>query len=220
MILLTDVTKSYGPKENSVAALRGITLEIEDREFVGLSGPSGSGKTTLLNIIGLADTPSSGNYSLLDTRVDRLSESELTKMRAKNLGYLFQSFNLLPTLSACENVMLPLLILGSRESDAHTNALLALEKVNIGHRAQHLPHQLSGGEMQRVALARAIVHQPAVLVADEPTGNLDSKNGAEVLALLRQLNNLGSTIIMATHSSEALASCSRIVRLKDGVIVG
>jgi len=221
MIRLEKVAKIYSLGEVEVRALDGVTLTIERGEFVALVGPSGCGKTTLLNLMAGIDRPTSGEVWLDEERLDRLSDDSLTRLRRGSIGIVYQFFNLLPTLTARENVALPLLLNGLRRSDIEGRVEQWLQRVGLTHRAAHWPHELSGGEQQRVAIARAMVVGPRVILADEPTGNLDSASGEAVLDLLGRLNqDQGQTIVLATHSQEAMKRAGRIVRLRDGRIEG
>jgi ABC-type lipoprotein export system ATPase subunit len=218
LIEVHELHKAYG--EHYVNALKGVSLSIQAGEFVALMGPSGCGKSTLLNILGTIDRPSQGELLLDGKTVLKLNEKALTDFRRRELGFIFQFFNLLSTLTVAENVSLPLDLEGRmRETDRQTAVSAILNKVGMAHRADFFPSQLSGGEMQRVAIARALVHQPKLILADEPTGNLDSENGTAVLQLLRALvQETGQTILMATHSEEAASYANRIIRMRDGRI--
>ncbi|MDD5559401.1 ABC transporter ATP-binding protein [Candidatus Methylomirabilis sp.] len=221
MIRLQQVAKVYSLGKVEVRALDGITLTIGSGEFVALVGPSGCGKTTLLNLMAGIDRPTSGEVWLEGERLDRLSDDSLTCLRRSKVGIVYQFFNLLPTLTARENVALPLLLNGLQRSDIEGRVERGLQRVGLMHRAEHWPHELSGGEQQRVAIARAIVAEPRVLLADEPTGNLDSVAGETVLDLLARLHReQGQTIVLATHSQEAMKRAGRIVYLRDGRIEG
>ena len=219
MIKIEQLTKIFRTEEMETTALNGISMEVEDGEFVAIMGPSGCGKSTLLNIIGLLDNPTSGNYYLDGTEVGHFKEGARTEFRRDKIGFVFQSFNLIDELNAEENVELPLKALGVPEKKRKKQVIEILQKMRISHRAKHYPQQLSGGQQQRVAIARAVVTNPRIILADEPTGNLDSKNGLEVMELLRELNNNGTTIIMVTHSQHDATYASRIVNLFDGSIV-
>jgi putative ABC transport system ATP-binding protein len=219
MIRLEQITKVYSLGGVDVRAVDGVTLGIAQGEFVALVGPSGCGKTTLLNLMAGIDRPTSGEVWLDGERLDRLSDDRLTRLRRTRVGIVYQFFNLLPTLTAWENVAMPLLLDGLQASEIETRVARQLERVGLTHRARHWPHELSGGEQQRVAIARAIVAEPRVVLADEPTGNLDSVAGGAALELLQELNREHrQTIILATHSQEAARRAGRIVRLRDGKI--
>lgn len=214
-----DLTKSYGTAEARVEALRGVDLQVSKGEWVAIMGPSGSGKSTLLNIVGGIEVPSTGQVLLEGIDLASLNDDQRTIMRRQRLGFIFQSFNLLPTLSAMENVALPLVLDGVKPADASQRAIQKLEQVGVAHRRNHVPGTLSGGEQQRVAIARALVIEPALLLADEPTGNLDSAMGAQVVRLMRQLvDEREQTIIMVTHDPQVAALADRIVRVRDGLI--
>ena len=219
MIRLEQITKVYSLGGVDVRAVDGVTLGIAQGEFVALVGPSGCGKTTLLNLMAGIDRATSGEVWLDGERLDRLSDDRLTRLRRTRLGIVYQFFNLLPTLTAWENVAIPLLLDGLLSNEIEARVARQLERVGLTHRARHWPHELSGGEQQRLAIARAIVAEPRVVLADEPTGNLDSVVGGAVLELLQELNREGrQTIILATHSQEASRQAGRIVRLRDGKI--
>jgi putative ABC transport system ATP-binding protein len=221
LIRLEQVTRVYPRGGADVRAIDGITLTIPTGEFVALMGPSGCGKTTLINLIGAIDRPTSGGVWLDEERLDLLSDDRLTRLRRTNIGIVYQFFNLLPTLSASENIGLPLLLYGLPAREIAARVARQLEQVGLAHRAHHWPHELSGGEQQRVAIARAIVAEPRVVLADEPTGNLDSVAGGAVLELLQRLNREGrQTIVLATHSAEAARRAGRIVHLRDGKVEG
>lgn len=214
-----DLTKSYGTAEARVEALRGVDLEVSKGEWVAIMGPSGSGKSTLLNIVGGIETPSSGQVALEGVDLASLDDDQRTIMRRQRIGFIFQSFNLLPTLTAEENVALPLVLDGMKADEASRRALETLEQVGVAHRRHHVPGAMSGGEQQRVAIARALAIQPALLLADEPTGNLDSAMGTQVVKLLRKLvDDRQQTIIMVTHDPEVAAKADRIVKVRDGLI--
>ncbi|MBX7180479.1 MAG: ABC transporter ATP-binding protein [Bacteroidia bacterium] len=219
MIKLQNLSKIYQTKEVETIAISEINLEVRQGEFVAIMGPSGCGKSTLLNIIGMLDRPSSGEYFFQNQNVDILSESALTKYRKQNLGFIFQSFNLIDELTVFENVELPLLYLGYSAGERAVMVDAVLDRMHMMHRRNHLPQQLSGGQQQRAAIARAVVHQPTLILADEPTGNLDTTNGTEIMKLLTELNDLGTTIIMVTHSERDADYSSRIIRLLDGQIL-
>ena len=219
MITVTNLSKVFRTEEIETTALNGVSFEIKDGEFVAIMGPSGCGKSTLLNILGLLDNPSDGSYQLLGQEVAKLKEKDRTKFRKGNIGFVFQSFNLIDELNVYENVELPLKYLNISSSERKARVTEMLKRMNISHRAQHFPQQLSGGQQQRVAIARAVVSNPKLILADEPTGNLDSKNGKEVMDLLTELNNEGTTIVMVTHSQKDASCAQRIVNLFDGQIV-
>ncbi|MEE4164105.1 MAG: ABC transporter ATP-binding protein [Woeseiaceae bacterium] len=219
MIQLHDLTKVYRAAELETTALNKVNLEISAGEFIAVMGPSGCGKSTLLNVLGMLDSPTSGSYRFLDQDVAGRSERELAGIRKSNIGFIFQSFNLIDELSVRENVQLPLLYQKVPTAEREARVQAVLEQVNIAHRADHRPQQLSGGQQQRVAVARAVVTNPALILADEPTGNLDSTNGEEVLSLLNTLNENGTTIIMVTHDTTHADHASRIVNMLDGRIL-
>ncbi len=219
MIIETEnLTKTYLLGETQVEALRSVSFGIADKEYLAIMGPSGSGKSTLMNIIGCLDTPTSGSYRFRGTEVAGLSDGELARIRNEEIGFVFQVFNLLPRCSALHNVELPLVYAGVRSRERKERAREALEAVELADRAHHHPNQLSGGERQRVAIARALVNSPSVLLADEPTGNLDSRTGAEILVLFEKLNSMGHTVVMVTHDKEVAARCRRVMELHDGQI--
>ena len=220
MIKVTDLSKVFRTEEIETTALNGVSFEINDGEFVAIMGPSGCGKSTLLNILGLLDNPSGGSYKLLDNEVGQLKEKERTKFRKGNIGFVFQSFNLIDELNVYENVELPLRYLNISAGERKQKVTEILKRMGISHRAKHFPQQLSGGQQQRVAIARAVVSNPKLILADEPTGNLDSKNGKEVMELLSELNQEGTTIVMVTHSQKDAAVAQRVINLFDGQIVG
>ena len=220
MIKVTDLNKVFRTEEIETTALNGVSFEIKDGEFVAIMGPSGCGKSTLLNILGLLDNPSGGSYMLLGSEVGQLKEKERTKFRKGNIGFVFQSFNLIDELDVYENVELPLRYLNISSSERKQKVTEILKRMGISHRAKHFPQQLSGGQQQRVAIARAVVSSPKLILADEPTGNLDSKNGKEVMELLSELNAEGTTIVMVTHSQKDAAVAQRVINLFDGQIVG
>ena len=216
MIELKDITKTYRSGEGVLFALRGVTLSIGKGEFVAIMGPSGSGKSTLMNIIGCLDRPSSGSYLLNGERVDEMTDDELAAVRNRSIGFVFQTFNLLARHSALENSELPLLYAGA--GDTAERARNALKAVGLGERLGHMPNELSGGERQRGAIARALVTDPAIILADEPTGNLDSKTGNEIMGIFRELNAKGSTIILVTHDRDVASYAQRAVTIKDGLV--
>ena len=219
MSLLTasELHKSYVTGEARVTALAGVSLTLHAGDFVALMGPSGCGKSTLLHLCGAMDRPTSGRITFEGRDLNTLLDDDLTRLRRDRIGFVFQFFNLLPTLTLGDNIALPCLLGGMRTSEADARAAQIAERVGISHRLHHYPQQVSGGEMQRAAIARALVHNPSLLIADEPTGNLDSDNGARVLALLRELNReIGITILLATHAAEVAAEAAQVQRLRDG----
>lgn len=219
MIELNNVTKAYRTAEVETTALNDVNLEIREGEFIAIMGPSGCGKSTLLNVLGLLDSPDSGTYSFLGKRIEKFGESKLAALRKHNIGFVFQSFNLVDELSVAENVALPLLYQKVASSDRDERVREVLELVGIAHRADHRPQQLSGGQQQRVAVARAVVTNPQLILADEPTGNLDTVNGEEVLNLLNQLNGEGTTIVMVTHDLTHADHATRVVQMLDGRVL-
>ncbi len=219
MIEISNISKVFRTSEVETVALNHVSLDIKEGEFVAIMGPSGCGKSTLLNILGLLDNPTEGSYKLLSNEVAGLKEKERTHMRKGKLGFVFQSFNLIDELNVFENVELPLTYLGYSRSERKQMVGDILKRMNLSHRAKHFPQQLSGGQQQRVAIARAVVSNPKLILADEPTGNLDSKNGAEVMNLLTELNKEGTTIIMVTHSQHDSSFAHRVIHLFDGSIV-
>ena len=218
IVTLTGVKKLYKMGSEIVAALNGVDLRIDEGEFVALMGPSGSGKSTLMNILGCLDRPTEGSYKLLEQEVSGLSDDQLAAIRNKTIGFVFQNFNLLPKLSSLENVALPAVYAGLGSSDRMKLALEALEKVSLADRAEHLPSELSGGQRQRVAIARAIAMRPSIIMADEPTGNLDTKSTGEIMNIFRDLHSNGSTIILVTHEPDIAQAAARQILVKDGVI--
>ncbi len=217
MIRCTDVCKVYQQGDNRITALAGVSLEIPQGAFAAVMGQSGSGKSTLLHLIGGLDRPSSGELLVDNRLIGQMSDDQVTLFRRSRIGFIFQFFNLLPTLTAAENIALPFVLDGRSKTEADERAAALLDKVGLEHRRQHLPEELSGGEIQRVAVARALAFNPPILLADEPTGNLDSKNGVAILELLRQVNQQdGCTIIMVTHSEEAAGYADRKIYLRDG----
>lgn len=219
MIQLENIKKVFRTEEVETIALAGITIKVEEGEFVAIMGPSGCGKSTLLNILGLLDNPTEGTYNLAGTEVGSLKESERTMVRKGQIGFVFQSFNLIDELNVEQNVELPLKYLGVPKKERQERVVEMLRRMGISHRSKHYPNQLSGGQQQRVAIARAVVTKPKLILADEPTGNLDSKNGFEVMELLKQLNDEGTTIVMVTHSQRDAAVAERTINLLDGHIV-
>jgi putative ABC transport system ATP-binding protein len=217
LLAADNLRKTYDTGEARVAALAGVSFAIERGAFVALMGPSGCGKSTLLHLCGAMDRPTAGTIRLNDRDLSTLNDDELTRVRREEVGFVFQFFNLLPTLTVMDNVALPCLLGGMAAGEAEGRARALAERVGIAHRLSHYPQQISGGEMQRAAIARALVHKPVLLVADEPTGNLDSENGANVLALLRELNaELDVTIMLATHAADVAAAAGLVIRMKDG----
>ena len=219
MIQVTNLSKVFRTEEIETTALNNVSFTISKGEFVAIMGPSGCGKSTLLNILGLLDNPSGGSYNQLGTEVANLRERERTNYRKGNIGFVFQSFNLIDELNVYENVELPLKYLNISASERKRRVTEILKRMNISHRAGHYPQQLSGGQQQRVAIARAVVANPQLILADEPTGNLDSRNGKEVMDLLCQLNAEGTTVVMVTHSQRDASAAQRIINLFDGEIV-
>jgi putative ABC transport system ATP-binding protein len=219
MIKLDNITKIFSTEEVQTTSLNGVSLEVNEGEFVAIMGPSGCGKSTLLNIIGLIDTPTTGTYLLNGKDVSTLTENERTDIRKGVIGFVFQSFNLIDELNVNENVELPLLYMGVPAKERKERVLEVLRRMNMSQRGKHLPSQLSGGQQQRVAIARAVIGNPKIILADEPTGNLDSKNGLEVMELLSQLNAEGTTVIMVTHSQHDASYANRIINLYDGQII-
>ncbi|MBN1599007.1 MAG: ABC transporter ATP-binding protein [Bacteroidales bacterium] len=219
MLRTEELTKTFRSEEVETIALSKVNLAVEEGEFVSVMGPSGCGKTTLLNILGLLDSPTQGKYWLNGIEVSRLSELKRTRIRRGNIGFVFQSFNLIEELSVYHNVELPLLYMGVSSGERKRRVNEVLDQVKISHRKKNFPRQLSGGQQQRVAIARAVVSRPKLILADEPTGNLDSVNGEEIMSLLTQLNNDGTTIVMVTHSSADADKAHRIIQLFDGHII-
>lgn len=219
LIQMTGIVKDYEMGEAMVHALRGIDLAVEGGEFMAIVGPSGSGKSTLMNLIGCLDRPSSGEYYLEDRKVDDLSDDELARIRNKKIGFVFQTFNLLPRTNCLHNVELPLLYSSVSRKDREKTALDILERVGLADRVYHNPNELSGGERQRVAIARALVNDPTIVLADEPTGNLDSRTGSEIMGILTDLNKEGKTIVLVTHEKYIADYSARVVYLRDGQVV-
>ncbi len=219
LIELKNIYKIYNPGENEVHALDGVNLTIDDGEFVAIVGQSGSGKSTMMNMIGFLDIPTSGEYILKGENVEKLTDDELSDIRNKEIGFIFQGFNLIGSLTAEENVELPLIYRGVKKEERISLAREALEKVGMAHRMNHLPNQLSGGQQQRVAIARALAAKPPIILADEPTGNLDSASGSDVMKMLYELHEDGRTVILITHDDDIAATAKRIIRFKDGKII-
>ncbi len=219
MIELKDIYKIYGDGDGEIRALDGVSLTINQGEFVAIVGQSGSGKSTCMNIIGCLDVPTSGQYHLNGVDVSTMKDDELAKVRNKMIGFIFQQYNLIPKLSVLENVELPLIYRGMSPKERHERALNALERVGLKDRAKKMPSQLSGGQQQRVSIARALAGDPSLMLADEPTGALDSKTGKEVLEFLKNLNEQGNTIVMITHDNNIASQAKRIVRIQDGKII-
>lgn len=220
MIVVKDIKKTYRMGDQSIDALRGVSLSVSDGEFISLMGPSGSGKSTLMSIIGCLDRPTSGSYKLFNKEVSDLSDDELARIRNEKIGFIFQSFNLLPRFSAIKNVELPLIYSGLPSEEWRKRSLDAMKAVGLENRIDHKPTELSGGQQQRVAIARALVNNPGIILADEPTGNLDSKSGEQIMAILQRLNeDKGVTIILVTHEPNIASFSKRIIHIKDGAIV-
>jgi putative ABC transport system ATP-binding protein len=217
LLVAENLHKTYVTGDARVSALAGVSFAVERGDFVALMGPSGCGKSTLLHLCGAMDRPTSGTLRLDDRDLSAMEDDELTRVRREQVGFVFQFFNLLPTLTVSDNIALPCLLAGVKPVEAEARARALAERVGIGHRLTHYPQQISGGEMQRAAIARALIHQPALIVADEPTGNLDSENGANVMALLQTLNaETGVTILLATHAADVAAVATRVVKMRDG----
>ncbi len=220
VIELQDIKKSYQLGKNEVPVLRGISLKVEQGQFLSIMGPSGSGKSTLMNILGCLDRPSSGSYLLEGVEVAAMDDNSLAHTRNQKIGFVFQSFNLLPKLSTLDNVKLPMIYGGMPEKERDQRARALLARLGLGERLHHLPNELSGGQRQRVAIARALANNPAILMADEPTGNLDSKSGAEVMQIMEELHAEGRTILLVTHEADIAEFAERHIVLRDGVISG
>lgn len=219
LIEIRDMYKIYNPGENEVRAIDGVNLTIEHGEFVAIIGQSGSGKSTLMNMLGLLDVPTSGKYLLNGHDVEGLTDDELSDIRNKEIGFIFQGFNLITSLTAVENVELPLVYRGMKKEERNKLAIDALNRVGLSHRLDHLPKQMSGGQQQRVAIARAVAARPPIILADEPTGNLDSHSGVEVMKILHELHEEGRTIILITHDNDIANEAQRVIRIQDGQIV-
>ncbi|MDB5282339.1 MAG: Macrolide transporter ATP-binding protein [Bacteroidota bacterium] len=218
IIDIRDITKKYKMGDQIIAALKGVSVSIEKNEYVALMGPSGSGKSTLMNILGCLDTPSSGSYRLNNTEVSEMTDDELAHVRNKEIGFVFQTFNLLPRLTALENVALPLVYAGMSNKDRKLRAEQVMEMVGLKDRMTHKPNELSGGQRQRVAIARAVVNNPSIILADEPTGNLDTKTSYEIMDIFAEINRKGNTVILVTHEEDIALHARRIIRLRDGVV--
>ena len=219
LIDIQNIYKIYNPGENEVRALDGITLTVEHGEFLAIVGQSGSGKSTLMNMLGLLDIPTSGTYILDGVDVKDMTDDELSEIRNKEIGFIFQGFNLIPSLTAVENVELPLVYRGMKKEERNKLALEALDRVGLSHRLDHLPKQMSGGQQQRVAIARAVAARPPIILADEPTGNLDSHSGVEVMKILHELHEEGRTVILITHDNDIANEAERVIKISDGQIV-
>jgi putative ABC transport system ATP-binding protein len=218
IIDIRDLRKTYVMGSDTINALKSVTLQIYKNEYVALMGPSGSGKSTLMNLLGCLDTPSSGQYLLNGIDVSQMTDSELAEVRNKEIGFVFQTFNLLPRMSSLENVALPLVYAGMKQAERIEKAEQAMEAVGLKDRMMHRPNELSGGQRQRVAIARALVNNPAIILADEPTGNLDTKTSIEIMGIFEQIHKLGNTVILVTHEPDIAEHAHRIVRLRDGLI--
>jgi putative ABC transport system ATP-binding protein len=218
LIETRDLWKTYQMGDEQIHALRGVSIQIERGEYVAIMGPSGSGKSTLMNLIGCLDTPSKGTYLLNNKEVSQMNDNELARIRNEEIGFVFQTFNLLPRATALHNVELPLVYAGIGKKERLEQAKAAIEKVELTHRMTHKPNELSGGQRQRVAIARALVNNPSILLADEPTGNLDSKTGVEIMGLFARLHQAGNTIILVTHEADIAAYAHRVVAIRDGQV--
>ena len=218
LIETRDLWKTYVMGSEEIHALRGVSIQIERGEYVAIMGPSGSGKSTLMNLIGCLDTPSKGTYLLNGKQVGSMNDNELARIRNEEIGFVFQTFNLLPRASALQNVELPLVYAGVAGRERQERAKTALQKVELGERMTHRPNELSGGQRQRVAIARALVNNPSILLADEPTGNLDTKTGTEIMALFARLHRAGNTIVLVTHEADVAAFANRVIHVRDGQV--
>lgn len=219
LITLQDVYKIYSMEDVTVPAINGVSVEINQGDFVALIGPSGSGKSTAMNLVGCLDTASKGTILLGNHNISTLSESDLAQIRGKQIGFIFQTFNLISSLSALDNVALPMMFQGISRTQRQSKAREVLEQVGLANRLHHLPNQLSGGQRQRVAIARALVNEPEIILADEPTGNLDTKTGDEIMKILQDLHTKGKTIILVTHNPELSKLANKVIKLKDGKVV-
>jgi len=218
IIQVKDLKKIYQMGTQEVRALNGVTFDVQENEYIAIMGPSGSGKSTMMNLIGCLDTPTSGTYILNEQDVSELEDSELAEVRNREIGFVFQTFNLLPRTNCLSNVELPLIYSGMKTSDRHRRATETLQRVGLGDRIDHKPNELSGGQRQRVAIARALVNNPSIILADEPTGNLDTKTGEEIMMLFEELYRMGNTVLVVTHENDIANHARRIIRLRDGVV--